>query len=370
VDFIGFWGKHLLELPVYCFSGTPVQVGHAYGESLKEQIQRFVAIRLDAAKLYFLQMGVRDKEIIAKLLEVGKKCCAVFKDWDKEGWDEHNAVASAANVDPDDLYTVINYTDVRDAFFLTGNKPDAEGCSAFLVPFEHTMPKYGMLSGQTWDLNPEDVEFVVAVKTIPDKGPERWSIQVAGCLGLMGMNSAGISVGTTNLKTMGCRVGVGYTNLIHKALRSTSFEDVASEFMSAPVSGAHSYFIADSKRGIHFELSSFIGKSEEVGNKSIGWTNHCRFPENIEREYELPSESSLARFDRLNDLLQGDTLSVERLKNILADRENGVDSINRYPEDSPYTATNACMIADNENIVLHACRGPSDKGEWKKLTFS
>ena len=126
---------------------------------------------------------------------------------------------------------------------LTGNGPDAEGCSALMIPASHSSEN-SILAGQTWDLNPEDIDYVVALQAQPDDGPARWSIQLTGGLSLMGMNSDGLVVGTTNLKTWGSRPGVGYLNLIHRALRCHSLDQAAAMITAAPKSGAHSYLLA------------------------------------------------------------------------------------------------------------------------------
>jgi len=67
--------------------------------------------------------------------------------------------------------------------------------------------------------------------------------------------------------------------------------------------------------------------------------------------------------------LQQGLLFFDDIKCISADRENGIDNINYYLGDNPFAATNACIIADSKNCILHACRGLSNKGELRELIF-
>ena len=358
----------MLKLKTYELMGTPEQMGHAHGEELRDSIQKFVQVRLDAAATYFSDEGFKNGALIDGLRATGKACYDVFAQWDPEGVIEHNAIARAAQVEPADLYTITNYTDVRDAYMLAGHRPDAEGCTAVMVPAGNTVNN-SMLAGQTWDLNPEDIDYVVAVKASPDKGPARWSVQLAGCLSLMGMNSAGVVLGTTNLKTWGSRAGVGYLNLIHRALRCNSVEEAAKMIAHAPKSGAHSYLLASTEQAIRFEVSGFRCEQQDISDKPMGWTNHCLSPALEAEEYSKPTSSSLMRFERVNRLLSEGEHDIASIKALFTDRVNGVNSINRYPEDHSYAATNACMIADPEKLELHACCGPADRGEWLVLKF-
>jgi hypothetical protein len=99
-------------------------------------------------------------------------------------------------------------------------------------------------------------------------------------------------------------------------------------------------------------------------------TNHCQDAVHQGLEGEPASGSSLARLQRSRSWLHGEKQDVASLKALFADRSDGVNSINRYPEDAQGTATNACMIAIPAQNTLHVCRGPSDRGRWLELTFT
>ncbi|PJE79509.1 hypothetical protein CI610_01515 [invertebrate metagenome] len=360
-----------IEMEQFTFSGTAEAMGYAHGETLRDRIQALVNVRFAAAEKYFREENAQVS--IDALRATGRACWTLLEVWDPEGFIEHNAIASGANMDPADLYTATNYTDIRDALMLSGNCPDAEGCSAIMIPAGKTAEK-GVLAAQTWDLNPEDIDYVVAIQNKPIKGPVRWNIQIVGSVSLMGMNSCGISVGTTNLKTWDSGIGLGYLSLIHRALRSNTPEEALHFIEKAPKSGSHSYWITNRNKGTRYEVTGFHYDKQLLDHQPMGWTNHCLTPEHQAMEYSTPSDSSLTRLTRLEQIFrqqntQGADFSVESLKKVLANREDGTESINRYPEDNSYAATNACMIADNRNKQLHACRGPANRGKWYTLSF-
>jgi len=62
-------------------------------------------------------------------------------------------------------------------------------------------------------------------------------------------------------------------------------------------------------------------------------------------------------------------LSVASIRELMKDRDGGLQAINRYPDDGEPTATNACAIGIPEARHIEACRGPADRGEWATLKF-
>jgi hypothetical protein len=87
-------------------------------------------------------------------------------------------------------------------------------------------------------------------------------------------------------------------------------------------------------------------------------------------EGEKPSASSQKRLGRAEESLRSGPQDVTTLQNLMRDRSDGVDSINRYTEDEQGTTTNACLIAVPARLELWACRGPADRGEWVRLPFA
>ncbi len=345
-------------------TGTPQQLGHAQGEQLKSDIHAFVEQRFDALNDY---MSERQRLDIDGFLRAGARCLEIAGSWDPAGTRELSAIAEAADIEPARLYAAGNMTDVRDIVLLPPSDRD-EGCSAFVLPPELSCDS-SLYAAQTWDLNPTDIDFVVAVHRKPAEGPETWSITCVGCLSLMGMNEHGVTVGTTNIKARDTRPGVGYLSLLHRALSQSDAAAAADLIRVAPRAAAHTYWLADSDSALELECSATRALERKLGNKPLTRTNHCLAPELALLQGEPTSPSSTRRLERLERWLGQGNQSIETIQALFADRADGLLSINRYVEDATGTSTNACMIGVPARRELWACQGPADRGAWVQLGF-
>ncbi|HAN32442.1 MAG TPA: hypothetical protein DCQ06_12675 [Myxococcales bacterium] len=359
-----------LPLRTLTVTGSARQLGAGQGEHLRDMIEGFVNLRLDAVPGFFDELG---RGSLAELLHVGRQCMGIFRRWDPDAYQEHLAIAAAAGVDPVALFTTGNMTDMRDvvSYDLRHRDPqpaDSEGCSMVLTPGSHTVDG-AHLVGQTWDLNPGDVEYVVGIHRIPDNAPETWSVTVSGCPSLVGMNEHGICTGTTNIKTWGARVGVGYMNILHRVLAQRSFDRAVEVVTSAPRSGAHTYWLADPSEVSDWETTPDSAIRRDATDGPLWRTNHCLNSSHQRDEGVEVSSSSQLRFDRIGNVLDAGPMDRQRLTALFSDRSDGVDSINRYVEDEQGTATNSALIMIPERRELWACRGPADRGQWQRLEF-
>ncbi len=365
-----------IELPTFELRGTPEEMGRQHGLALAPMIRRFVPMRFAAFDTYCKEWG---RGGVAELRAIGRQCFELVRAWDPDGFAEHCAVAAAAGIEADDLFTAGNMTDMRDIVLLGGERradadtgglaADAEGCSAVLVPPGHSATGE-LICGQTWDLNPDDVDYVVGIHRLPDDGLETWSVTVAGCPSLVGMNGLGVTVGTTNVKTWGAKLGVGYMNILHRMLTARDAHSAAAIANNAPRSGAHIFWACDADEGVELETTPGSVDRRDLLAKPICRTNHCLSPAHQALENEAPSRSSEARLERLAAITGRGHVSIDTLKDLFADRRDGIDSVCRYAEDDQGTATDAVMVAIPARRELHACRGPSDRGAWQKLIFT
>ena len=265
------------------------------------------------------------------------------------------------------LYGSTNMTDVRDVLLLPGTKAD-EGCTSLLVPAALSRSQQ-VIVGQTWDLNPTDLDFVVAVHRRPKDGPETWSVTCAGALSLTGMSAAGVAVGTTNIKTRRSRVGVGYLSLLHRAIRASSAAQARELVKAAPRAAAHTYWLADAAGASELECDPDTVIERRADVEPLARTNHCLSDAMRGAEGEPATVSSQKRLARAEQQLRAGSQDVDSLRALMRDRSDGVDSINRYTEDAQGTTTNACVVAVPARLELWACRGPADRGEWVQLKF-
>jgi isopenicillin-N N-acyltransferase-like protein len=356
----------LLELPRLTVTGSPAAMGEAQGRALGEPIRAFVHQRLRAARAYLYAQGLRDD---GGFRAVGSASLATLANWDPAGRDEHDALAQASAVDPVDLHLAANLTDLRDALLYgaPGRRPDAEGCTVVLLPRERWATHH-VVAAQTWDLNPPDLEFVVAIHRRPSDGPASWTVTCAGCPSLMSLNEAGVAVGTTNIKTRDVRPdGVAYLNILHRLARSADRQEAALLLDAAPRAAAHTYWCADVGGSWRAAASARQVVRDELAVAPIVQTNHCQHATFQTDEAEAASASSRARLARMSAIATGGRHSVASLRSAFADRSDGIDSINRFAEDGQGTSTNACFIAIPAERCAWACRGSADRGRWLAL---
>ena len=356
-----------IELPTIEVKGPPRELGRAQGEARRDAIRAFAAQRLAAVRDYMADRGSADWP---RFVPTGARCLAALERWDPAGYEEHAGIAEAAGVDAGELYAVANMTDVRDIVLLSAGSPAGdEGCSAIMLPPAFCAASE-VIAGQTWDLNPQDLDYIVAVHRRPDEGPQTWSVTCVGCPSLVAINEHGLSLGTTNIKVRGSRVGVGYLSIIHRAIRARDRETAGEIVRGAPRAAAHTYWVADPTGVDEYECSSERCVERSLGDEPLARTNHCFEVEHVSREGEEPNSSSRTRLRRLGELLGRGNHDVDSLRALYADRGDGLDSINRYAEDDTGTATNACLLCFPSRRVMWACKGPSDRGRWVELAFA
>ncbi|MBH5323181.1 C45 family autoproteolytic acyltransferase/hydolase [Aurantiacibacter sediminis] len=353
---------------MFTVTGSPQDMGREYGRLCRDKVHRFVEDRESAVRIYLTERGF---DGLDDLFAAGAACLEQVKSFHPAGYSEHFGIAEGAAIDPVRLFTTANMTDVRDILILPEISPptEDEGCTAALLPPEITRDG-NALQGQTWDLNGPDVEHIIALHRIPDNGPETWTVTCAGCQTLMGMNAHGVTVGTTNLKTHGAKVGVPYLSVLHLALQQGSLAEASEVVGKAPVAGSHSYWMGDAEQGVEWERTPQAAFDRTTKSGALARSNHCLFDENISLETDL-SESTRERCSRMKTLLgQATDHSVDSLKQLFADRSDGRLSINRFAEDNSGATTNAVVVCNPADRELWACRGPADQGIWEQLEFA
>ena len=355
----------MFELDQITVSGDARSMGRQQGEALRDRVQSLLDHRLRELTGYFADRSV---DRMHRIDEVAHDCLQRLETWDHDGWTEHIGMAEGADVDAARLLLVLNMTDTRDLICWSPTGDD-EGCTAMCIPPDRTSAST-VIMAQSWDLNRGDIVHVGPVHRRPDLGPEPWSVTVAGGPTLIGMNEHGVWVGTTNLKTSDVQNGIGYMNLLHRAIRERDRIGAAAVIESATRIAAHTYWLGDAAGAVQLECSASDVVRHELTTDPIVQTNHCLEAGHQAREPEAPSPSSRQRYERATALLAGSGFDLDSVRGVLSDRSDGPLSISRHPEDGEPTTTNACVIGIPAERLLEACRGPADQGHWVRLPFT
>lgn len=360
------------SIRVVSVSGSPRQMGEQFGEACRDQLPEFYARRVQNALGSAREYGKREASE-AELIEVARASLEATGRYHPEGLEELRGIAAGAGMSVEQVLATNGLTDYRDV--LTWPYPDADldvfgGCSAFVASREVTR-EGRTLCGQTWDLATDNMPYVLAVHRRPTVGPSTWCLTTVGCLSLIGMNDAGIAVGTTNLRTQDPRPGVMYLSILHKMLSTRTLEEAERAVVDAPRAGAH-FFFASGPDGVSsvIECSARKAHPQRVSVGFYGHCNHALVEEVRALEPRPPAPSSAARTARVDEVLTAarGRFDVAAAKALMSDTANGDNAILR--DDTNHISTNGAVVMDPDARTMWAVHGLPDRNVWVEHSFA
>lgn len=362
------------ELPLIELSGAPRRMGELFGEACREQTRELFDCRMQAAISFAIVHG-RRRFAGQQVLDIAEQCLPITQQYDAAGYEEFMGIARGAGLTPAELFVTNGLTDLRDILAFSSevtpspaaSAPGGEGCSSFIIAPDRAA-NGKLLLGQNWDLIADNLPFVVLVRRKPNDGPSTLSLTLTGCLTLIGMNSEGLAVGNTNLRTHDARIGLQYLSILHKAINSRSLDDAAHAVETAPRSAAHYYYLADaSGRAIGLECTATRCHRFNADKGIFVHCNHALHESTAELECRNAIDSSTcARQPRLATLLEsnGAPIDVRHLRASLSDHAGGADAICRHATTPTEVGTNAAVIMSPQTGELHACKAQPCIGKW------
>jgi isopenicillin-N N-acyltransferase-like protein len=243
--------------------------------------------------------------------------------------DELRGVADATGLSLGALIINNGFTDFIDVVYAKGDEfakkePELhyDDCTAFLVPEEFTADGHSMY-GQTWDMHATATPFVMLLRGNPDNAPKFLSFTITGCLGMIGMNEHGITVGINNISGGDGQIGVTWIFVVRKILMQDNIEDALKCITEAKLAGAHNYLLMDKNgKGYNVEAMSTRHHITELKGESIVHTNHCLvdYTHDVERDRaEASLASSKARLTRAYEILNDTAITPEKLMELSRD---------------------------------------------------
>lgn len=354
-------------MQVWTMEGTPGEMGRAHGEMHREAIHDFYGRRLENAMVQALDWGGR-RVTEDQALAVASACLEPTRDFHPEGYEELVGIAEGADLPLEKIMLLNGLTDLRDVLSWDGDLESLGGCSAFIAQRDVTADGQ-TICGQTWDLATDNMPFVIGVHRKPKEGPETWCLTTAGCLSLIGMNSLGLAVGTTNLRCTDARIGVVYLSIIHRLLTTcTTVKEAVGVVGEAPRAGAHYYMLADAAgRSAGVECTATRFHARPVTRGVFVHCNHCLDPQNVLLEGREPSPSTLTRTARLRTLLEakGGSIDPKVARKCLSDTTGGDQAICR--NDTLGISSNGAVIMVPQRGEIQACHGLPNKAKWVSL---
>lgn len=265
---------------------SPRVRGRAHGEAFRTEIAEIAAIR---SELCQSQALFRSDE---ELLRVAELHLPVLARFDQDLHDELVGIAEGAGLPASRLVVLNHYTDLKDLDPSTvlGDAPRArdvdkeEDCSAIVW----ATPE-GPVLAQTWDMHGSAKPYVVMLR-VPARikrvagaqveVPEAWMLSITGCLGMAGMNAAGVGLTINNLKSGDARVGLVWPALVRRALEEKTAAAARDVVVKAPLGSGHHYLTADKTRAFGIETSGTLAEiwaDSDMTKTGEGFhhENHC-----------------------------------------------------------------------------------------------
>lgn len=316
-----------MNVPVVRVSGDPYSMGVEHGKAMAGQIASYAAERLVLA-------GSSDwtgrESSPAQLLALASACLEAHEAFSPHLVEELAGVAAGAGVYIEQLLIAGGFTDFVDAVAAGRDGPaggrlarETDDCTAFLVPASRLEATGGALA-QTWDMHEGSAEHLVLLEGRPRHAPAFTVYTTAGCLGMIGMNEAGVSVGINNLLAADGRAGVTWPFVVRAMLEQESTAAALDVLFRAPLAGGHSYLVMDaSGAGACVEAMPTRLHAVALEDLPVVHTNHCLHPSTraVEREREPASQAnSEARLADAQRLLDRERLSVRDLMSVTADQ--------------------------------------------------
>ncbi len=334
----------VLELPA---GATPRAWGQIHGESFRGEVRALSEIRT------FLCTRVGGFADRAAVLDAAEAHLPVLARYHAGLHDELVGIAEGAGLTPAELVVANHYTDLRD---LSPDRarwqPAPEGgCS---VVWAETPT--GRILAQTWDMHATAIPYVMMLH-VPalEGGPEAWILTLTGCLGLAGMNSAGVAIGINNLWSTDATVGAVWPAVVRCALHHTHAAAARDHIVAAPIGSGHHYFVADRQDAFAIETSGVLRRTiftstAPAARGSYCHTNHCLDPEVAAVSTVSPTSTTHERYDWLTASLAARPIAdLEDVWTRLGSQDGWPKSVctNMATGDNPHGTATCGAIAMN-----------------------
>ncbi len=210
-----------------------------------------------------------------------------------------------------------------------------DDCTAFIVSPDATVEGQGFF-GQTWDMHETATPYVILLRGQPAQGLRFLTLTIIGCIGMIGMNEAGLAIGINNLVAGDGQVGVTWPFVIRKALAQDNLDDALACITGVQLAGGHNYLLVDATgRGYNVEAMASRYHVQEVRTGAWVHTNHCLISQNgdVERA-RLPKSraSSETRLSQGQELLNRSQITLADLLALTRDH-HAVNGICVHPEE-------------------------------------
>jgi hypothetical protein len=323
--------------------GDAATRGRAIGAELGDLIHR----SLEFYRGYFAELGVRDLPTAV----------APYRAAAEQSLPEHvaliPAMAEAAEVAEVELFAVNACEELEESAV------PAERCSSFTA----VGPGFTLLAhNEQWFAG--DTGNAAVVVEHPSDGVAIASPTLAACLPAVGMNAYGAAQGIQSLTARDDGVGIPRVFVSRHALDARDRDDAIRRAGIVGRAGGYAHLLAF--RGGDALTLETSARELAVLEGPGPHTNHYVAPE-LEAVRDQPGEGSVARLDRLTELLAERTPSTpEEAMELMADHESAPQAICKHadtPEESTIVFSMVCELESRRMWVAPGCPCETDYEE-------
>lgn len=357
--------------------GTPHNMGLQHGKTHAKAIRDLSTERLHLStdNLWTGQRLPR-----SRILALADDCLKAHYEYAPDLMEELEGVSRASDLSLQELIIAGGFTDFVDTLY--NADPDAEPvlarvgneCTTFMATDAPTRDGYGLL-GQTWDMHESALPYVVLLHGRPNNKPSFLTFTLTGCLGMIGMNEAGIAVGINNLMGADGTPGVTWPFVIRKILEQDTLDDALACLTSVKLAGAHNYMLMDATgQGYNVEAMSTVQHVTAITTEAetFAHTNQCLVPETqaVERPQtqDLTDDSTL-RLNRANALMEARPITPESLMALTRDRSDGAYSICEVSEPPWHSTTCGAAIMRPATHEFWGVWGLPNQNPYERFTI-
>ena len=353
-------------------AGSPEAMGDAHGRAHAEEIRRYAHDRVDIVAEGLWSGGPLARSAV---LELAEACLPAHEAFSPGLHAEMLAMAGAAGITPAEAVVVGGFTDFVDTVRAVSggaHPPETieDDCTAFVVP--DSRAEGAGFVGQTWDMHDAATDHVVLARLRPDTGPDALVFTTVGCLGQIGMNAAGVSVGINNLTGNDGRFGVMWPTVIREMLAQETAPEALDVLRRADLAGAHNYLILDADgRGFNVEAMPSARPIDVLADKPLAHTNHVTHaaaePFEGERDAEVMANSRL-RLELADAMLSDAGLPIDAERLMEVTREP--TAICRWPDPKYRVESSGAVIMRPRTGDFWACWGQPADNDYRHFSLA
>jgi isopenicillin-N N-acyltransferase-like protein len=248
---------------------------------------------------------------------------------------------------------------------------DPGGCTAVMTAPDQSRDGRCYLA-ETWDMHVGVTPYVLMLDIRPVGAPTAMVFTLAGCVGMIGLNDAGIAVGINNLYTKEGKRGVTWPFVVRKMLAQYDVDAAMQVLQSADLAGAHNYLVmGPDGRGYNVEAVPSL-RSVTPLDKSFAHTNHCLEKALIGMERPRTAharQSTVTRLDQAHAFLAVNhgRITPEKLMEMTRIQTEEGFSICQTPVEGYAVETSGACIMSPSTREMWAVWGKPTENEFERF---